>query len=124
MKTVKQQAGMSFLGIAVIAIMIGFFVVAGLAMAPSYMEHMTIRKVMEDIVNSPDAENNSTAAMRKRISRAFDTNRIDGMKASDVVLSRKDGRLHVNANYESRVHIMFNIDAVMVFDDLQYTVGN
>lgn len=122
MKTAKYQAGISMPGIAAIAIMIGFFVMAALAMAPSYMEHATVRKVIERVVESPEARKDSTAALRKRISRGFDTNRISALKASDVVLSRKDGKIIINANYESRVHIMFNIDAVMVFDDLEYTV--
>lgn len=115
---------MSMIAMLIMAVVLGFFVVCALAMAPAYMEYYTVRDVLENVATDPQNEKASTSALRRRISNLFNTNRIESIKAGDVVLSRDNGELKINGNYEARVHLFSNVDAVMVFDDLVFTVGN
>src|SRR5690606_26674550 len=54
MKLRQQQSGMSLLGMLAIAIMVGFFVMCGLKMGPSYFEYLTIRDVVTRVAAEHD----------------------------------------------------------------------
>ncbi len=41
----RRQAGMSFVGLVVIATMVGFFVLCGIKLIPSYVEYLSVKQV-------------------------------------------------------------------------------
>ncbi len=51
MKTRHSQAGLSIPAILVIAIMVGFFVMCGIRMAPKYFEYLSVREIIGVGVN-------------------------------------------------------------------------
>jgi len=123
MKSMKRQAGLSFLSILLIAIMVGFFVMSGIRMAPSYMEYLTIKDVVGAIATEPGAKEHSVAAIRRRLETNFNTNQIYGLRARDIEVYRENGETYIDANYEARIPLVGNIDAVMKFEDLEFIAG-
>jgi hypothetical protein len=123
MKSLKQQSGLSFPSVIIIAIMVGFFVMCGIRMAPSYLEYMTIRDVVGRIASEPGVEDQSVADIRRRIETLFNTNQIYGLRPSEVEVYREKGRIHIDASYEARIPIVGRIDAVLHFDDLKFIAG-
>ncbi len=124
MKLAAKQQGLSLISVVIIMIMIGFFATCAIRMGPRYMEYLTIRSVIETVITEPGAKELSVSGLRRAIENRFITNQIDAINPrSDIVFKREKGNIVIDATYESRLHIVWIIDAVMVFDDLVYTVG-
>lgn len=119
----QRQGGMSLPGVLAIAVMVGFFVMAGIRMAPSYFEYMSVRDVVKRVAQEHDPANESVADMRRKIANLFNTNQIYGLKPGDVEIYREDGRTWIDARYEARVPMFANVDAVIRFDDLRVEAG-
>jgi len=124
MKTRQRQSGISIPGMLVIAMMVGFFVMCGIRMAPPYFEYLSVRKIIESIASEHGAEEFSVTDIRRRISNQFNTNQIYELKPKEVEVYRRDGRTYIDANYEVRIPVMSRIDAVLKFDDLVYITGS
>ncbi|MEQ9465506.1 MAG: DUF4845 domain-containing protein [Haliea sp.] len=114
---------MSLPGMLTIAIMVGFFVMCGLKMGPSYFEYLTVRDVVDRVAAEYDPATDSIADVRRSLSNLFNTNQIYGLKPSDIEVFRKDGKTYIDANYEARVKLFGKIDAVIRFDDLEREAG-
>ena len=123
MKTRHRQSGMSILGMLFIAIMVGFFIMCGLRMAPSYFEYMTIKEAVTKTATEYDADKKSIRQLRMRLTNLFITNQVYGINPDDIKIYRKDGKTFIDGNYESRIHVVGRIDAIMNFDDLLLQVG-
>jgi hypothetical protein len=114
---------MSFPGMLAIAIMVGFFVMCGLKMGPSYFEYLTIRDVVTRVAAEYDPATDSIADIRRQLGNLFNTNQIRGLNPRDVEVFRKDGKTYIDASYEARIPLFGKIDAVIRFDDLEREAG-
>jgi hypothetical protein len=123
MKTRHRQSGMSILGMLFIAIMVGFFIMCGLRLAPSYFEYMTIKEAVTKTATEYDADKKTIRQLRTRITNLFITNQVYGINPDDIKIYRKDGKTFIDGNYEARIHVVGRIDAIMNFDDLLLQVG-
>ena len=124
MKSRKRQVGMSIPGMLAVAIMVGFFIMCIIRMAPPYTEYLSVKDIIEQIVMEYEPETQSTRQIRRRIENLFNTNQIYELHPKDVDVYRKDGKTYIDARYEVRIPVMGPIDAVLKFDDLIYVAGN
>jgi hypothetical protein len=123
MKLRHRQSGMSILGMLAIGIMVGFFVMVGLRMAPSYFEYLTIKDAVTKTATEYDADKKTIRQLRTRVTNLFITNQVYDYNPDDVKIYRKEGKTYIDANYEARIHVVGRIDAVLNFDDLKLEVG-
>jgi hypothetical protein len=115
---------MSIPGMLAVAIMVGFFVMCIIRMAPPYTEYLSVKSIIEQVTMEFDPQTQSIGDIRRRIDFMFNTNQIYELKHKDVEVFRKDGKTFIDARYEVRVPVMGRIDAVLKFDDLLYVTGN
>jgi hypothetical protein len=111
-------------GMLAVAIMVGFFVMCIIRMAPAYTEYFSVKSIIEQVTMEFDPQTQSIGDIRRRIDFMFNTNQIYELKHKDVEVFRKDGKTFIDARYEVRVPVMGRIDAVLKFDDLLYVTGN
>ena len=119
----RGQAGMSLPGMLIIVIMAGFFVLCAIRMAPAYFEYLSVRDIISRTAVDPESADKSIGNIRRKFETVFHTNQIDGLKAREIEIYRKDGKTYIDARYEVRLPIFWRIDAVLNFDDLFYAVG-
>jgi hypothetical protein len=119
----QRQSGMSILGILIIGIMVGFFVMCGLRLAPSYFEYLTVKDVITAVATEHEADKKSIRELRRKLENLLNTNQVYGIDPRDVEIYRKDGKTYIDGNYEARIPVAGRIDAVMRFDDLKLQVG-
>ncbi len=119
-----RQTGMSILGMLCILLMLGFFAMCIIRMAPPYFEYLSVRDIVERIAMETDPVNESASDVRRKIANVFNTNQIYKLKPQEVEIYVKEGKTYIDANYEVRLPVMWRIDSVMMFDDLLYEVGN
>ncbi len=114
---------MSLPGILVIALMVGFFVTAAIRIAPSYIEYLTVKEVVERVATEFNVEEDTIADVRRKLATILNTNQVYDIDYKDIEVYREDGRTWIDARYEVRVPMVWRIDAVVKFDDLLYEAG-
>lgn len=119
----RQEQGYSILSILLILIMVGFYVMCIIKLAPAYFEYFTIKEVVTKTADQFDPQTDTVADVRRKIDNLFNMNQVRGMLSKEVEVYRKDGETIIDANHEVRVPIMGRIDAVMKFDDLELVAG-
>ncbi len=122
--TRSRQHGMGIFGILGVLAMLGFFAMCIIKMTPPYLEFLSIRDIVTDIVKDPDSVDKSSSEIRRKLNYTFNTNQIYELDWKDVEVYRKKGRHYIDARYEVRMPIMWRIDAVLKFDDLLFEIGD
>ena len=123
MTTHRRQSGMSILGILGILLMLGFFAMCIIRMAPPYFEYLTVNDIIFKIVTDPETVGKSSSDIRRKIANVFNSNQIYELDPRAVKVFDYKGKRYIDANYEVRLPILWRIDAVLKFDDLLYQVG-
>ena len=120
MKTRFSQQGLSFLGWMVILFIVSFFVTCAVKLVPIYMDAWTIKSVIENVIVEQKQNTSSITEIRKALDRQFIANRIEAIKVKDIKISRKKSNILIDAIYEKRIPLMYNVDVVVKFDKLNY----
>ena len=120
----RYQTGLSVPGIFIIMIMVGFFVMCAIRMAPPYFEYLSVKDIITRIVIEKDTQTLSPRQIRRNIENIFNTNQIYELEPKDIEIYRTKGVTYIDASYEVRQPVMGRIDSVLKFDDLLFAVGN
>ncbi len=120
MKLPSQQRGMSAFSLIIVVLVAVFFGVCAVKLGPLYMQSMTVDSTIQKVVDSGELRGKSVGDIRRKLTKLFDVNRIDALKVKDIKISRDQGYTLIDASYEQRVELMYNIDVVLKFDQLTY----
>ncbi|MGB5629606.1 MAG: DUF4845 domain-containing protein [Woeseiaceae bacterium] len=112
----RQQAGMTTLGLIILATFIGLFVFAGLRLTPVYLNYMKVVGVVDGVTAEFDGTGASRAAIRTSISRRFDIDSVGQITAKDVKVTAVDGGFEVAATYSHKAPFIANVSFVVDFD--------
>ena len=96
-----------------------------LRIAPSYLEYLTVKDIVERSVDEFDPQTQSTAEVRTRIRKLLQTSQVYVIDAEDIEIYRERNKIVIDANYEVRFPLFWIVDGVMNFEDLIFKVdGN
>lgn len=115
MQTLKKQQGMTAIGWLFVLGLIAFFVLLALRLVPGYLEFSTVSTSLESLKNEPGITEKSVPEIRTMLGKRFDINAVTSITSKDVKLENKGGRLRVWVDYEVRVPVAGNIDAISKF---------
>ena len=124
MQTLKSQQGMTAIGWLIVLGLIGFFVLLALRMTPAYLEYFTVKSALESLQNEPGITQKTPSEIRSMLGKRFDVNDVKNVSSKDVSVDNQSGRLNVGVDYEVRVPVLGNVDAVMKFDHSVEMVRN
>jgi len=116
-KLVKKQRGMTAIGWLIVLGMLSFFVLLVLRLAPGYLEYYKVKSVIESLKSEPYIGNKTPMEIRSLLQRRIDVNAIDSIQAKDIKIQQQSGKTTITAQYEVRVPIMGNVDAVSKFEE-------
>lgn len=119
MNTSRYQAGMSFYGMLVVLALVIFFGLLTIKLAPVYLDNFKIQTAIEKL-GSQDEEGAelTESGIRKALSRQFSIEMIEGIAPEDITVTEDAGVISVEIDYEVRVPLFYNIDAVVSFHDV------
>jgi energy-converting hydrogenase A subunit M len=123
LKTARRQRGIGVLGMLVIAIMVGFFVMSAIRIIPGYVEYLAIRDIIMRVAEEHELEVDTVSDIRRKIADFFNTNQIYNLKPKDIEIERRDGDIIIDASYEERIPLFWRIDIVVKYDDIVYQAG-
>ena len=116
-KSPKQQLGATFLTIGLVVVMIGIFLLSALKVAPAYVDNNIIENAVNNLEAREGLETMSIGEIRSAIMRTLDTNNIRNFDANNIQQIRIDGIDYIDINYESRIPLFYNIEAVVIFEN-------
>ena len=114
---------MSIPGMLLIAIMVGFFIMAAIRLIPPYAEYLSVKSIVQEVALDHDPGTQTMGQIRRTLAKRFNTSQIYDLRVEEIDIYRKKGKTYIDANYEKRVPMVGRIDAVIKFDDLVYVTG-
>lgn len=112
----KRQAGITTLGLVILASFVGLFAFAGIRLTPVYLNYMKVVGVVDGVRNEFDGTGASRAQIRSSISRRFDIESVSIITAKDVKVVKVDGGHEVAATYSHKAPFIANVSFVVDFD--------
>jgi hypothetical protein len=109
---------MTFIGFAVIAAMVAVLGFAGIKLAPVYLEHMKVKRVLDDVKTRLDGQNPTPQTIRSALDKQFNIEMIYELKSREIFdIQKSDGGFTVVAAYEKPVDFIANVSLLVTFDD-------
>jgi len=119
-----KQAGMTTLSWLLVVMAAGFFLVCLVKLGPVYMESWTVKSIITQAAEEARGEGLGKAQVHERIGKKLLINTVTGMTMADVEVRGQGDDMVIDAIYEVRKPLMFNIDVVVKFDDMIVGVNN
>lgn len=114
----NKQAGMTALSLLLLALVVGFFLICLVKIGPVYLESMTVKSIVEQAAEEARNEELGKAEIHDRIAKKLLINTVSGMNMEDVEVRGIGEDMEIDANYEVRKPLLFNIDVVVKFEDM------
>jgi len=118
----SKQQGMSMLAALCVLGVVLFFATITVRLAPIYVDYWTLSRIIKDVAAESRTSDATPADIRKELSGRFITNRIESVSLRDIKISVDKKGVLIDARHEKRVPLIFNIDAVVRFDEAQFLV--
>lgn len=120
-----RQRGIGFSSVIAIIGLVAFFGTILLKIGPLYMNFWTVKSIMEDTATTYDIKKDGGGrGIITAVEKRLDVNSIETVKGTDFQIERmSDRQFKLLLGYEQRVHLFFNIDAIVLFS-YQVEVGS
>ncbi len=82
----RRQAGMTLIGMMMLAAVGGFLAYAALRVAPLYIEYYTVESALQSVAEEARMEKLSSPEVRTRFDKVLDVNGITVVSARDLVI--------------------------------------
>jgi hypothetical protein len=120
----RHQRGMSVWQTLIVLVVVGLGLTIAASIGPVYITNFSVQSTIKSLQTEPELASRSVLEMRQAIERKFDVNQIDVVQAvcrdkekACLKIEKTKTVLRIDGNYEARVHVIANIDAVVVFTD-------
>jgi hypothetical protein len=112
---IKYQRGASFIVLILLLSMISTTLMAAVKMVPVYYQDRIVRKSVEGVLTGQGAQVLTLSEIRARADRSLRLNGVDDFDMNNIRMINQSGVDSISIDYEKRVHLFFNIDAVISF---------
>lgn len=112
----RRQQGMTLIGMVIVALIAGIFVLAAIRLIPIYLEYMKIDAALDAMKVDLDGSNAGPGQIRTSLERRFDIDDVKSIRSRDVVVERTANGYLVRADYEGRAPFIANVYFVVDFD--------
>ncbi len=115
-RTQARQAGITTVGLLILAVFIGLFAFAGMRLSPVYLNYMKIAGVLDGVYKEFDSQNPSRASIQKSIRRRFDVESVTVITARDIKIVNESGGFRIEAVYDHMAPFIGNVSFSVHFD--------
>ena len=114
----RTQKGMTIWGWLMVLALIGFFSIIIMTLFPVYMENMSVKKAVKQVAAQPGIQGLKQKQIYERLDKQFYIDDVRSVREEDVSIDiSDDGAKYLVVTYEVRKPIMFNVDAVVWFEE-------
>ena len=112
-----RQRGMTLIGWLLTLVLIGFAGIIAIRLVPVYMDAYTVSSIMQQLESESRTTSMDRREVRETFRRRLDVNDVTRVSASDLQFKEITGGMQVLLEYESRVPLIGNLDAVARFQE-------
>lgn len=113
----QSQSGLSSLGLLFFMFVGGVVFSVSVKLFPSYSDNITVKSVLEDVIENPTELAKPRSEIRRNIERRLSINQVSLPNRDALEILRDENGLVFVLDYEERVSLFANVDAVVVFKD-------
>lgn len=113
----SAQRGATFFGVLSVAIVAGIFLTVAFKLFQPYWDHRTITAVLQSVSENPDDMRLAPSQIRSNIDRRFTINQVSLPSRDALTVTEEAGVVKLELNYEIRVPMFGNVDAVISFEE-------
>ncbi len=115
MHRVKNQAGLTAIGLILILIPVGLAVYIILRAAPAYIEALSVGDVVNSLKKEMDLKEKSREEIYTMIKKRLDVNNITSVEKDDIKIQKTVNDVTVTIDYEARVPLFWNVALAFSF---------
>jgi hypothetical protein len=119
----SRQIGMGALGWLVTLAVASFVLTCFFKIGPVYLDYWQVKGALDDVMANPEAATMPRHDLLDLIQRHFDVSRIEAVGVNDIHIKDNGKGRELDAGYEKRVPLIANIDVVVKFPDLKFTLS-
>jgi hypothetical protein len=119
----SRQTGLGALGWLIVLGIAAFGLTCFFKVGPVYLEYWQTKQALDDVLANGQNAGKSKPELLDSIQKHLDVSRIETVNAKDIRFTQTRNGLEVDASYEKRVALIANIDVVVKFDKLKYTIS-
>ncbi len=118
----SRQSGLGSLGWLVLLGVAAFFLLCAFRVGPIYLEQFQVKAVLDEVFTSSNARQMSKHELLETLRKRFEVNGIEVLPTKDIKFVESREGIQVDCSYEKRIPLIANIDVVVKFDKLKYTL--
>ena len=111
------QRGASIFTILVLAAMVGMILLTALKLAPAYLDNNVVSNAIKGVLANNNVSEMSIGQVRTEAMKTINVNRVEGFDSGAIVFAEEGSYEYIDVNYETRVSLFYNIDAVVKFEN-------
>jgi len=121
----RRQNGMTYLGMLIMLIVIAFFAIVLIKVAPLYMEHFKVKSSLDSLAQEAKDDQSvlSPIEVEKHLLNRLSINDVQHVTKNDIKITREGRKMVVEVDYEARVTLFDNLDLVARFPDNRVELG-
>ncbi len=110
-----RQEGMSLIAMLILVVVLIFALVIAVRLTPVYLESMEVGSILNSMEQDSELQGASRTELRQTLQRYLQVNGIQRIGRDDIGFSDTAGGTLMVIEYEARVPLIFNLDAVAKF---------
>ena len=111
-----NQQGMTAIGFVFLMMLLGFVLLIFIKLFPVYVQHFKISAALKALPADARAQGVPDAEVRNLLLKKLSIDDVDHIKKEDIVIEKEKGFRTITIKHESRVHMLGNVDAVVVYN--------
>jgi hypothetical protein len=112
----NKQRGLTLTGLIITAAVVVFFALIGFKLMPSYIEYLTIERIVKDLGHSADLRGGTVKDIQAAFDRRAVIDNITSIQGKDLEVTKLGDGFEIRANWATRVPLFGNISACLDFD--------
>lgn len=114
--TLRKQQGMTAISFIILLMIFGFVGMIAAKLFPVYLEHFKVSSALKSMATDQRAKDASDDDIKETIMKKLQIDDVESLTKDDIQISdTRDGRT-ISIEYESRVNMVGNVDAVVKFE--------
>ena len=119
----SRQHGLGALGWLVVLAIASFALTCFFRVGPIYLDYWGTKKALDGVLLDDSLGRTSKGELLQKISKTFEVNGVTAIDTKDLSFQQTKEGLVIDASYEKRVSLIANVDVVVKFENLKYTIS-
>jgi hypothetical protein len=112
----NKQRGITLTGLIITAGVVVFFALVGIKLMPSYIEYLTIERILKDLGHSSDLRGGTVKDVQAGFDRRAVIDNITSITGRDLEITKIGDGFEIRASWATRVPLFGNVNACLDFD--------